>query len=260
MTTIGKNIIALLVSLSAISANASSLALQGDSAYIQDRFDDAVELYNQAIAEDGVSSLLYYNLGNAYYRSGKTGKAIVNYERALILDPRNNDARANLEFVNGKITDKPQDNATILTNIFNKTVNLTGFNAWAWLAVAAFILLICAAGLYIFSSGIVAKKCGFFGAIILLVVTVATIIFSYTGASRAKAHNMAIVIEPSTMLSTSPRAPKERTEEALLLHEGTKVEIVDSAATPGDSLTKIWYDVKINANRAWIRGNAIEKI
>ncbi len=260
MTTMKKTIMALLVSICAIAADAASLASQGDSAYIQDRFDEAVELYTRALADEGVSSLLYYNLGNAYYRGGKTGKAIVNYERALILDPRNGDARTNLEFVNGKITDKPQDNATILTNLFNKMVNLVNFNTWAWLAVVAFILLLGAVGLYIFTSGILARKCGFFGAIILLVITISPIVLSYAGSSRAKAHDKAVVIEPSTMLSTSPRAPKERSEEALLLHEGTKVEILDSVATPGDSLTKIWYDVRINANRAWIRGNAVEKI
>ncbi len=255
-----KYIVALFLSACAISLNASDLVSQADSAYIQDKFDDAIALYNEAIATDGVSSTLYYNLGNAYYRAGKLGKAIVNYERSLILNPRNNDARANLEFVNTKITDKPQENASILSNMYDKMVNLLNFNTWAWLAIVAFILLLGAIGLYIFTSNITTRKIGFFGAIILLIATASTIIFSYTGSSRAKAHNTAIVIEPSTMLSTSPRNPKDRNEEALLLHEGTKVEIIDSVATPGDSLTKKWYDVKINNNRAWIRDNAIEKI
>ena len=69
---------------------------------------------------------------------------------------------------------------------------------------------------------------------------------------------MAIVIEPSTILSTSPRVPKDRTEEALLLHEGTKVEILDSIC---NSTSDKWYDVKVdNSHRAWINADAVEII
>ena len=89
-----------------VNASVSSLVEQADSAYVQEKYKLAVELYQQAIQQDGVSSNLYYNLGNAYYRTGNVAQSILAYERALRLNPANEDARSNLEFVNSRIVDK----------------------------------------------------------------------------------------------------------------------------------------------------------
>ena len=77
----------------------------------------------------------------------------------------------------------------------------------------------------------------------------------------AKAKNYAVVTVPSTILSTSPRAPKNRTEEAMLLHEGTKMQIMDSVSSHTDTITSRWYDVEIDNNhRAWIKASDVEII
>lgn len=246
----------LLFFASTISAN--SLTQRADSAYTEDNFVEAISLYNKIIQEEGTSSLLYYNLGNSYYRSGKLGKAIVCYERSIILDPNNEDAITNLDFVRSQITDKPGDNGTWISNTINELITNTHANTWAVIALITFIFLLCAIAIYIFSSKISIRKIGFFSAIILLLCSIITNIFAYKAAKIASTHNMAIVIEPSTILSTSPRLPKDRTEEAMLLHEGTKVEILDSIC---NSVSDKWYDVKIdNTHRAWINADAIEII
>lgn len=102
------------------------------------------------------------------------------------------------------------------------------------------------------------RKTGFFGAFILLALCVLANIFASIATRYSTSHNEAIVIEPSTLLSTSPRVPKDRAEEAMLLHEGTKVSIVDSVSTRTDSVTTRWYDVRVdNDHRAWIQGKDI---
>lgn len=249
------------VTMMPMLASASLVVDKADSAYMNDDFKQAVELYTQAIDDGGSSTMLYYNLGNSYYRMGKLGNAIVCYERALRLDPTNVDARTNLEFVNSKITDKIGDKGTFISNTFDRIIDYCHSNGWAWIAASSFVLLLFAIAAYIFVPAIVIKKIGFFGAIILLVVSVISNIFAYHAASKATAHNHAIIIEPSVMLSTSPRLPKDRSEEAMLLHEGTKVEIVDSVSVLADSVKMKWYDVKVdNTHRAWISSDAIEKI
>lgn len=246
----------LLFFASTISAN--SLIQQADSAYTEDNFVEAISLYNKILQEEGTSSLLYYNLGNSYYRIGKLGKAIVCYERSVILDPSNEDARTNLEFVKSQITDKPGDNGTWISNTINELITNTHANTWAIFAIISFLLLLCSIIVYIYSSKILFRKLGFFSAIILLFCSIVTNIFAYKAATNANKHNLAIVIEPSTILSTSPRIPKDRTEEAMLLHEGTKVEILDSIY---NSTSDKWYDVKVdNSHRAWINANAVEII
>lgn len=79
---------------------------QANEAYGQEDYIKAIELYEQTLREQGVSSDLYYNLGNAYYKHNEFAKAILNYERALLLNPGNEDARFNLEMANTHIVDK----------------------------------------------------------------------------------------------------------------------------------------------------------
>ncbi len=253
--------ITIFATLISIAVSANTLVQKADSAYTQDNFNEAVKLYSQIIDEEGTSSELYYNLGNSYFRLGKLGKAIVCYERAIILDPQNEDATANLEFVNSQITDKPGDNGTWIYNTFYKFVISKHTNTWAIMALVVFLLLLSSISLYIFSSKVSLKKMGFFSGIIFIITTVSMIIFAYKSAQYSTTHNKAIVIEPSTILSTSPRIPKDRTEEAMLLHEGTKVEIIDSITDTGNTSGIKWYDVKVSNNhRAWIKSTDIEII
>ena len=114
---------------------------------------------------------------------------------------------------------------------------------------------------YIFSNIIVVRKIGFFGGFVTLIATGIFIFFAYRSAAIAVADDAAIITVPSTILSTSPRVPKDRNQEAMLLHEGTKVMILDSVKSTTDSVNSLWYDVAVDNNhRAWINAAAVEKI
>ena len=252
-------IIALLAAFCpSLVLKAESLTERADSAYAGDDFAEATRLYLQIAEEEGTSSNLYYNLANSYYRQGKPGMAILYYERALRLDPSNDDARANLEFVNSRITDEPGDRGMFISNTVNGIACRMSGNIWSGIAIGCFILLLGAVALYIFSSVVPLRKLGFFGGFILLAMCIVANVFASVSTRYSTSHDHAVVIDPSTLLSTSPRVPKDRSEEAMLLHEGTCVEILDSVATRVDSTVVKWYDVKVdNDHRAWINGNAI---
>jgi hypothetical protein len=95
----------------------------------------------------------------------------------------------------------------------------------------------------------------------MLLLCIITNVLASIATDYATGNNEAIVVVPASMLSTSPRTPKDRTEEALLLHEGTKVEVIDSVSTRTDSATIKWYDVRVdNDHRAWIRASDIQRI
>ncbi len=200
-----------------MSMTSQTLTQLADSAYMNDNFAKATELYLEIAATEGTSSNLYYNIGNSYYRQGKLGKAILYYEKALRLDPSNKDARANLEFVNTKINYEPCDRGMFISNTVNGFAQKVPANTWALLAIGAFILFLAAVSAYVFSSNITLRKTGFFGGIILIFICIAANIF----ASIA------------TRYSTSSK----------------------------DAVWTKWYDVQVdNSNRAWINGNAIERI
>lgn len=241
--------------------SATSLTEQADSAYAADDFAAALSLYQEALDTDGASADLWYNIGNTQYRLGNLGLAVVAYERSLRLDPANPDTRANLEFVLSRTTDRPGDTGSFISNSADAIASSVSPNAWAWVAIGLFTLCMLSLGVYMFGSEVIVRKTGFFGAIILFIITIVTVGIALRAASNASAKDRAVITAASTILSTSPREPKDRSEEAMLLHEGTRVRILDSVAAPGDTTGLKWYDVSIdNHHRAWIKSTDLEII
>lgn len=256
-----KSIIFSLLLTMGMSASALTIGERADSAYNKEDYRQAIELYKHSIEQEGRSSDIYYNLGNAYYRNDNLGKAVVNYERALRLNPTNADARTNLEFVNSRIQDRPEDDSAFLANLHHSLMSAMTPNAWAWTAFIIFLLFAGAVGLYIFSTNVAYRKTGFFGGIVLICVFAYTLMLASDSADYAQNHDSAVVIVPNTQLSSTPRAAKTANDKVVTIHEGTKVEIVDSVATPDDPVSPRWYNVKINnSTKAWLRASDVERI
>lgn len=232
---------------------------EADSAYMNDDFLNAAALYQEAIDSLGPSAERYYNLGNAYYRAGLTGMAIVSYERALRQDPSNVDARENLEFVNSRITDRISGTSSLIGGATDRMAATMHPNAWAWIALGCFVLALGGVCVYFLLDSVLIRKIGFFGAGVLLLCCIGANVLAWRSTRLATRSDSAIVVSPSVILSTTPRQPKDRSEEALLLHEGTKLQILDSI--PGSGKDRMWYDVKVDgSHRAWISADAIEII
>lgn len=256
-------IIAVLTGmLFAFQAKASSgLVELGDSAYTTDNFQQAVSAYEAAISKDGVSPGLYYNLGNAYYRNNQTGKAIVAYERALKLDPSYKDARFNLKFINSNLPDKQIADNSLWHNLWSDIISLMTANAWAWTAFALSVLCVILASLYIYTTGITLRKTGFFGGIATLILTVFAVTVAISAADKATGHDEGVVISGSTIISAAPRQPRDRKEEIALIHEGTKLNILDSLTTRNDSTSLKWYKVSLDdTHQGWVPASILEII
>jgi tetratricopeptide (TPR) repeat protein len=87
-------------------SNVRELAVRGNQLYEAGEFEESVDIYEETISRGAVAPELYYNLGNAYYKSGNLGRAVLNYERALRLAPRDEDVRANLKLVRSMLRDR----------------------------------------------------------------------------------------------------------------------------------------------------------
>ena len=162
--------------------------------------------------------------------------------------------------MNSRLEDKPEDNNSFLTRAHVSVVTAMSANAWAWTAFIVFVMLCGAAAVYIFSSNVMVRKAGFFSGILLLILAVYFVVVASDASSRVNDHDEAIVTAPSTLLNSVPRQPKQ-TEKVVPLHQGTKVEIIDSVSTPDDPVSPRWYNVRINgSNSAWLRGTDVERI
>lgn len=251
----------LLIFAFSFSVKAASLLEKADSAYSAEDYKTALSLYNQALEQDGSSSDLQYNIANANYRLGNTGKAILGYERALRLNPANANARVNLDFVNSRIKGLPDDGESFISNLHSNVVRIASPNTWAGIAFVVFLIVIGCAGLYIFTAQPGLRKIGFFGGLVSLVVFVYVFIIAWQTASAMRSHNSGIVITQNARLRANPTTTKSSNEKALAIPEGTKLEIIDSLSTPNDPATSLWYNIELAGNnQAWIDASYVEKI
>lgn len=232
----------------------------GDEAYNSENYPEAIELYNQAIDTEGTSATLLYNLGNAYYRNGEIAKAILQYERALKLDPSYSDAKYNLSFIRQQYNlEVEQSSAT--TSFVEKLTELMHPNTWAITSLIIFFILLTAIASYIFLSNTTARKIAFFSAILLLPITVCAILITTHAHTRATSSDRCVVISQSSQLSTVPSRPVSQKQKAFTVPSGFTMKIVDSVDTPKDSINSGWYEVVVEGDRhAWVSYDDVEII
>ena len=142
-------IVMLLMSVCQVSV--AGTKAEADKAYQENDFAGAIEQYEAILEAGQESAAIYYNLGNSYYKSENIAKAILNYERALLLNPGDADTRFNLELAKSKTIDKvtPTSEVFIVT-WFRSLTNMMSEAAWAKLAVTSFILVLVGLLLHIF--------------------------------------------------------------------------------------------------------------
>lgn len=230
---------------------------QGNKAFQQKQFKKATQMYERAL-RDGESSLLRYNLGNAYYRLGDRAHAVLNYERALKLDPGNDDARFNLKFVNEKSKINETSGTNYFTTLISGWVGHLSSNTWAMISLAMFVLMLAAIACYRIATGVALQKTGFFGAIVLGIIALlamASAIYMYRHTTKA---HYAIVMTDKAPANKSPR---DGEKEEFKLPSGTKVEIIDSISNDKSANAAMWYMIETTSNKTgWMKKADLEKI
>ena len=177
---------------------------EGDSAYIKEDYATAIQVY-ETLLKNGEAADVYYNLGNSYYKIGEIAKAVLNYERALLLQPGNNDIRANLEVARAKTIDKVEPVPEVFFVSWTKSlINSMSVDAWATWGIISFILFIVALYFFIFSKQIMWKKAGFISGIIFLIITICTNLFASEQKERLVNRSEAIVMNPSVTVRSTP--------------------------------------------------------
>ena len=164
---------------SAAAQENSVTKAEGDSAYVKNDYASAIQIY-EALLKEGEAAEVYYNLGNSYYKAGDIAKAILNYERALLIQPGNADIRANLEIARAKTIDKVIPVPEVFFVSWTKSlINCLSVDAWAKVGVVCFFLLLASLYFFFFSKQIVWKKIGFIAGIVFLVLVLLANVFAF---------------------------------------------------------------------------------
>lgn len=241
-------VLAFILLPSVISANEAWNKAQ--KLYADKEYSQAAEIYS-GLLKEGESAALYYNYGNALYKSGKIAPAILAYERALKLNPSMQNARYNLRLANQHIVDKIEPvQHVFIHNWIVAIEHLFSSNQWAYLGIALFIVFLAGVLLYLFSGWLWLRKIAFYGGIIALVLSMVSISYAFTNKNQTLNSPEAIVMIGSVSLKSSP---DNSGTEVFVLHEGTKVNIENSV---GD-----WDEVQIaDGNVGWLPKKVIEEI
>lgn len=222
-----------------------------DSAYNAGNYQEAIKGYEQLLKQ-GVSEDIYYNLGNAYYRTEDITRAVLNYERALRLSPGDKDIRHNLQIARSKTVDRitPETEFFFITWL-RALENVMSVDAWARTALVALALAIIMALLYLFANAVWLRKVGFFSAAFLLLAFVLCNIFAYAQKQLMTKHRAAIIIDAAVNVKSTP---VDNGTDLFILHEGTSVDIIDDQM-------KQWKQIKVaDGKEGWVMSKQIEVI
>ena len=237
----------------------STLFAQANEQYAAGQYAEAAENYETCLnqqTDDGNSltddsrAEVLYNLGNARFKQGELAQAILAYERSLRLNPRNKDARYNLEFARSRIIDDISDNRTFFFSSWARNLRdrLTE-NTWFILSVALFVIMLAALVVFALARVLWVRKAGFHTAWIALLLSVVSGIDALSLHQRDTERAEAIITQGITNAKSSP---DRSGTDLFTLHEGTKVEISE---TLGE-----WCNIRVGNNEGWISLQHLERI
>lgn len=225
--------------------------VKGNQLYSSGKYNEAARTYQDIVAKGFESFDLYYNLGNALYKSNNITYSILNYERALKLFPTSEDARFNLEMAKRQVV----DNIDLLPEPgfirwWHELINSNPADSWGIHSLVSFFLFLTFFALFLFATTIRNKQLAFWLAVAALAYSLLTFSFGSSQRSKLIHHNSGVITERSVRMKGSP---SETGTELFILHEGLSVQITDKL---GD-----WIEIRLaDGNKGWIKENALIRI
>ncbi len=224
---------------------------QANTAYINANYRLAAELYDSIRRTAGVSEKLYYNLGNAWFKMGSMGRAILYYNKAQRLAPTDGDIEHNLAVANTYVKDKIEQVPEFFLARWIRSVRTSlGSDTWTYISFGMLALALAGTVVYLLARTLGRRKAGFYTGIVCGVLFIAATAFAFEGRSEMLAPGEGIVMNSAVAVKSSPDA---QSKDLFVLHEGTKVKVVDRLQG--------WIEVTIaDGNKGWIEASTIEMI
>ena len=244
--------VVLLLIFMGFSLSASAVTKQNaDTEYTKGNYQQAIKDYEDLL-KNGVSPEVYYNLGNAYYRTDNITKAVLAYERAHLLSPGDEDINFNLQFARSKTIDKitPVSEMFFVT-WYKALVNFTSVDNWAKTGILSIILALVLVLVYLFAPQLPLRKAGFFGGILFFVVFLLSSLFAYQQKQILVNRTGAIIVAPTVNVK---KTPSRQSADQFVIHEGTRVDITDRSMDG-------WRGIHLADGRdGWIETKQLEEI
>jgi tetratricopeptide (TPR) repeat protein len=245
------SVLALALLLQASFESPQAAFQRAEGLYQEQRYEEAVEAYEAMRAQGVEDGTLYYNLGNAYFKAGELGRAILNYERALRLLPGDPDAKANLAYANELRADEvasPPLPAVLgwLVDAYRRLSPslLAGLLSFAFLAAGG------AVSLLLLETSPALRDAAIYGLVAFAILALASGAALTVKVTSAAGQVEAIVLSDNAYVRSGPGASSPRLAE---VHEGLKVRVLGEREG--------WLQVGLdNGLTGWLESDALERI
>lgn len=241
----------LAIPLQGVSHPADSLMARANEAYIQENYAEAIALYSEIALEGWSSRALHYNLGNAWFKEGRPGKAILNYERALRISPRDEAVLHNLGLAREQITDRSEAVPQFfLQEWWDRFAGWHSADGWAIIGLVLVTLSAAFLALYFLSRRPSIRILGMGLAFLFLLGAAITSLAASHQYRQSQDRSEAIILDARVVARSSPG---ERGIDLFVVHEGTKAEILNELMG--------WVEIRLpNGKVGWVRESALELI
>ncbi len=194
---------------------------------------------------------LCYNIGNAYFKLNNIPGAILFYERALLLDPTDEDINYNLNISRTRVVDRMEEIPELFfVRWFNVVSLLLPSNTWAVISIVSFVVCLILLSVYFFTSDYKLKVAAFWVSLVFLFVSLSSI------SNSIRSKNMIFHNESAIIFSSQVRgksSPDDSGNDLFVLHEGTKVEVTDKVGE--------WLEIRLSdGNKGWVPASGLEII
>jgi tetratricopeptide (TPR) repeat protein len=244
-------ILTFFVSTISFAQGNNALFEQGNGLYNDGKYIEAIDKYTAILDTGNHSASLYFNLGNAHYKLNHIAPSIYYYEKALQLSPNDQEIKNNMVFAKNMTIDAVDKVPEAgFSKIINSVTNFMSFEDWAKLAVVSVMLFVILFLIYYFAYSSSRKRLAFIGSTVSLFLLMVTLSFAFQKYSLDKKDKPAIIFVQEAQIKSEPNL---RSEESFKLHEGTKVQILDTVNN--------WKKIKLTDGKTgWISNEDIKEL
>ena len=231
-----------------------SIFKESNKLYLANHFENAVDGYLSIVDQNISNQILYYNIGNAYYRLDKLGYARLYYEKAKNSAVSDNslldDISYNISFLETQLIDEinplPQ---FFLMKFMNKIILALSNNSWAFVLIIVMYVNLVLFLIFLFSSSSYVKSLAV-KSLLFLFQFLLVVCFLFYMSSYQQQDVFAVLVSQNTYVKT---APSFNATNQFIIHEGLKFEIID--------VVDDWSRVLLSDGKdGWIENNHFVKI
>lgn len=243
-------LLTIFIATTAIAQN-ETLFEQGNALYNEGKFNEAILKYETILDAEKHAAELYFNLGNSHYKLNNIAPSIYYFEKALQLKPNDKEIIHNIAFARNMTVDDIDIVPDVgFSKLFKNLTNRFSFDSWAYASVVSVFLFVIWYLVYYFSYQTGKKRLAFIGSSSFLALACITLFFAFNKFNIDKKDKPAIVFSQEALVKAEPNL---RSEESFRLHEGTKVQILDTV--------KNWKKIKLTDGKTgWISSDDMKAL